>query len=447
MTGGFFTKAKRDASDSGGRRFAKSLPVRADRRWGVLAVLLACLAVTLFVQFVLLDSIRAGDFEVYRLGSERAFAGEDVYDMLLHGRWTPAQGIPFTYTPFAALFLWPTTWFSTSVAVTWWNVLVMASLAVSLQCVWADVRRRTPRPDGKLGLLWDGDRWPWILAGLVLLLTASNLVPYHLVRGQINLLLMGMCLVDVARRDDTRLGRWLPRGTLIGIAAAIKLTPFLFLVQFLVIKQWRLAGWTAVGAGAATAAGFAFFPKMSWHFCTEKVWHLSSSVAYDPRMFASSGNGSVQGAVAFFGGPMWLGSALAGLLCAGGIWCARAAFAARGLLASTIVAGLTATLVTPVSWIHHAVFLFPAVAMLLMDGGRTARRIAAVLAVVLFIPGQTIADHLLAAHQWWLWPLALPLRFAQSASEVCAVVLLAAAPAVAGWTRDEPQPVSRAAMA
>ncbi|MGL6234357.1 MAG: glycosyltransferase 87 family protein [Segniliparus sp.] len=417
----------------------------AHRLRDVLLVLLACVAVTLFIQFALLESIRAGDFEVYRLAAERAFAGEDVYNVLFHGRWTPSQGIPFTYTPFAALFLWPTTWFSTPVAVTWWNVLAMASLAASLHCVWADARVRAPRPGGRPGLLWDGERWPKILACLVLLLAASNLVPYHLVRGQINLLLMGMCLLDVARRDDTWLGRWLPRGTLIGVAAAVKLTPFLFLVQFLVVRQWRLALWTAAGAAMATAAGFVAFPKMSWHFFTEKIWHLSGSVAYDPGMFASSGNGSVQGAVAFFGGPTWLGAGLAGLFCLFGLWCARAAFRSPGLLASTVVAGLTSTLVTPVSWIHHAVFLFPAVAMLLMDTGGAGRRIAAVLAVVLFVPGQTIADHLLAAHHWWLWPLALPLRFAQSAAEVGAVVLLAM-PSVAGWTGDKTHPARRAVM-
>jgi alpha-1,2-mannosyltransferase len=409
------------------------------RPFGLLLVLLACAAVTLFVQFVLLDSIQAGDFEVYRLGAEQAFSGADVYGMLLKGQWTPPQGIPFTYTPFAALFLWPTTLFSTAVAVTWWNVLAMACLAASLHYAWADARSRTPRPDGRFGLVWDSQRWPQILACLVLLLAASNLVPFHLVRGQINLLLMGMCLFDVARSDDTRLGRWLPKGTLVGVAAAVKLTPLLFLVQFLIIKQWRLAIWTVIGAGLATAAGFIAFPAMSWHFFTEKIWHLSSSVAYDPKMFASSGNGSIQGAVAFFGGPSWLGAGLAGVFCVFGLWCARAAFRSRGLLASTVAAGLTATLVTPVSWIHHAVFLFPAVAILLMDTGRVGRKIAVVLAIVLFVPGQTIADHLLAAHQWWLWPLALPLRFAQAASEVCAVVLLAAPPAVAGWTCDEPR--------
>ena len=54
--------------------------------------------------------------------------------------------------------------------------------------------------------------------------------------GQINLLLMALvavdCLVDRPR--------W-PRGMLIGIAAAIKLTPAVFLLYFLLRRDYRAA--------------------------------------------------------------------------------------------------------------------------------------------------------------------------------------------------------------
>ena len=70
--------------------------------------------------------------------------------------------------------------------------------------------------------------------------------------GQVNLILMGLVAVDcLAPRT-----RW-PRGLLVGLAAAIKLTPAAFVLFFLLRRDMRAAVVTVVTAAVATGIGFA----------------------------------------------------------------------------------------------------------------------------------------------------------------------------------------------
>ena len=62
------------------------------------------------------------------------------------------------------------------------------------------------------------------------------MVSIHLAFGQINIFLMLLVIADFARSPVTPMGKRLPRGVLIGIAAAIKLTPLLFIVYLAVIQ-------------------------------------------------------------------------------------------------------------------------------------------------------------------------------------------------------------------
>ena len=62
---------------------------------------------------------------------------------------------------------------------------------------------------------------------------------------------MALVRADVLICVNTRLARFFPRGVLIGIAAAIKLTPALFIVHCVATRQWRVALWSALGALAA----------------------------------------------------------------------------------------------------------------------------------------------------------------------------------------------------
>jgi alpha-1,2-mannosyltransferase len=171
--------------------------------------------------------------------------------------------------------------------------------------------------------------------------------------GQVNLLLMGLVAADCLVRKP----HW-PRGALVGLAAAIKLTPAGFVLFFLLRRDYRAAA-TAVGTFVMlTAAGFAFAPDDS-----AKYW--SSTLLDTGRIgavhFAS--NQSLQAVLARFGMEppgrtvLWLFGAAIVLGIAFVV--IRQAFAAGRPQFALGVNALAILVISPVSWSHHWVWLVP----------------------------------------------------------------------------------------
>ncbi len=134
---------------------------------------------------------------------------------------------------------------------------------------------------------------------LLILGCCTTIVAQHLVWGQINLLLAGLCLADFVRHSG-RWSRFLPRGVLIGIAAGIKLTPAIFIPYLLMTRQWRMAGSAMAGFAGTVAVGVILFPAMSVNYWFSSVWQLNSKVDLGTQ-FASAGNNSIQGAAGAIG--------------------------------------------------------------------------------------------------------------------------------------------------
>ncbi len=57
------------------------------------------------------------DFLVYRYAAQAFAAGSNIYEGNLSGPLIVDEGMPFTYTPFAVIFLWPTVLFD------WWTAI------------------------------------------------------------------------------------------------------------------------------------------------------------------------------------------------------------------------------------------------------------------------------------------------------------------------------------
>jgi alpha-1,2-mannosyltransferase len=217
----------------------------------------------------------------------------------------------------------------------------------------------------------------------------------HVGFGQINVALMALCLADLLGVRPRRL----PAGVLIGLAAAVKLTPAIFIVYLLLTRRWRAAVTATITAAVATLAAFAVSPADSRTFYFDLLWHLDARVGLGNN--AGIGNQSLQGAVLRLGlperwvHPTWL--VLAVLVGVAGIWASRRAWARRGDLAGASAAGLVAVLVSPVSWPHYLVWLIPAAGMLLGDGRRTGARCWAGAIWLLLVArvhrlGQDLAD-------------------------------------------------------
>ncbi|MFD7935732.1 glycosyltransferase 87 family protein [Streptomyces sp. NPDC059755] len=327
-------------------------PPRTDR--GRLLLLLALAAVvTVFTATVplLRDWF---DLRVY-YGTVNSWIhdGGRVYDYRVPG--TPYG---FTYPPFAAVVMLPMALVGLRTAIVTALLLDLAALTFAVRvCV---------------GPRWR--RYGWYGAGLA----ACALALFEPLRdtlsfGQVNLLLLALVLADGGLLASGRT-RWVGVG--IGLAAAVKLTPALFIGLLLVARRWRAAAVATAVAAAATAFAALVAPDASRFYWTRALWDTTRVGRLD---YVS--NQSLQGVLARLGvesRAVWAVLVLAALVW--WAWRARRAVAARDWQAAFALTGLTACLVSPVTWVHHLVWLLPSFAVLIRAGRpRVAGALYAVL--------------------------------------------------------------------
>lgn len=166
-----------------------------------------------------------------------------------------------------------------------------------------------------------------------------------------------LVLADV---QALRRGRpWAGVGT--GLAAAIKVTPGLFLVYLVVTRRWRTTAIAAITVGITLLAGFAVDPSGRYWFRT--LWQTDRvGPPSDPN------NQSLLGLLARPEAPGRAGTGLRLVLAALAlvIGITRAVLLNRrgDDLAGITVTGLTACLISPISWLHHLYWVVPAVVVL-----------------------------------------------------------------------------------
>ena len=301
-------------------------------------------------------------------------AGGDLYQFV-----SPGTTLGFTYPPFAGLVMLPMAALTPTLAG-WVNLtaglVVLTFLLAAL-----------------LNPIADRHGWPrWFVTGVAVpLAAATEPVRETLGYGQVNLLLAGLVIADlvmlrhranvamaratgrtsVVDEEPTGFRAWLRTAWLsgafagagVGLATAIKLTPALFILYFLVTRQWRVAltaGLTAVGVTAGT---FLVAGHESVEYFGSVLWDTGRIGAVD-----ATANQSLAGLLArLYDSPvtpglMWLAFAL--LLLAVGLSRAASAHAEGDELTAFTLVALTANAICPISWTHHLVFLVPALVVL-----------------------------------------------------------------------------------
>jgi alpha-1,2-mannosyltransferase len=185
------------------------------------------------------------------------------------------------------------------------------------------------------------------------LLTVPVVLTLHL--GETDLIVTALVAGDVLRRRDG--GRL--QGVGVGLAAAIKLTPLIFVVYLAATRRVRAAA-VAVGTFAATiVVGFVLLPADSRTFWLDGLFLRSRRVgkAIDltdqslAGVIARLAGGSGEGVGWWYAAAAF--TAIAGLAVA--VWAHR-----RGhRLAGAVCCGITGLLVSPISWTHHWVWAVP----------------------------------------------------------------------------------------
>ncbi len=271
-------------------------------------------------------------------------------------------GIQFTYPPFAAM-VFAVLSFVSSRALE--DIAVVVSIAALVATLWIAFR--------ELGVCDRGRRLgaTLLLAGVCLWLEP---VQRALFLGQVELVLMALVVWDMCQPAERR--PW--KGAGVGLAAAIKLVPLIFILYLLLTRRFRAAV-VALGVFAASiAAGFAALPHASVQWWLHGDFWQAGRTGF----VGVSSNQSLRGTLTRLAGsvahgqPPWLAvGVVIGLLgLAAAVLLHRAGRTFEGLM----TCALTALLVSPISWDHHWVWIAPGLAVLAIAGLRAGSVLARV---------------------------------------------------------------------
>ncbi|HET6288336.1 MAG TPA: glycosyltransferase 87 family protein [Amycolatopsis sp.] len=297
------------------------------------------------------------DSAVYRAGGSAVMQRESLYSPLRAlPDWAPE--LPFTYPPFAALLFTSLTALPTQLC---WGLLALAA-APSLYFALRPFADRAHLPFLLLGAFALQPVWQTI--GL----------------GQVNLVLMAAVVADLLLLRDSR-----RCGITIGIVAAVKLIPLIFIVHLLVVRRTADAARALAAFLGATAFAMVVLPADSVRFWTSAIFN-----DHFAEMKGWVGNQSWQGLVARTvpeGRTATVVIVVSGVAFAVlSMWFVHRLHRAGDDRAAVLVTAGCSLLISPISWTHHWVWVVPAIGFFAAGGCHKAA-----LAVAVVFTGWTVA--------------------------------------------------------
>ena len=192
------------------------------------------------------------DVYVYWYALNNWFSGNSLYDWYALPDY---KMYPFTYPPFGAWALSPLTWFDYETAA---RLMIMA-IALQTAVIVALVGR-------SLGWSWGS---AFAIAPWAAILVQQCLEPFTQSVGfaQVNTAMMALVMIDVAAPPS-----WKGRGVASGLAAAIKLTPAIAVLIFLLRRQWRSAITMVATSLTVTLLSWIISPSESARFFFDAMW-------------------------------------------------------------------------------------------------------------------------------------------------------------------------------
>ena len=292
------------------------------------------------------------DLFVYRAGGHAVLSGHSLYAADFDTVNNSPLGLMFTYPPFSALLFAPLATVPMSVAKVLMTTLTLAGCAVLFAVVLAATVGRWDRLTSWRSLTAPmSARTGRMLVAAALIFIFSTPVIGNFTYGQVNIILYAAVACDVLLPRV-----WWPRGMLVGLAAAVKLTPAAFIAYFLVTRQWRALAVSVVTAAAAVALSWLVMPG-------DTVQYFRSTV-FDPGRIgglAFSSNQSLRGAMErlpaldSIARPVWLAATLVILALA--FVAVEASRRCGDTVAAMLSVAIAELLCSPVSWSHHWVWL------------------------------------------------------------------------------------------
>jgi len=306
---------------------------------------------------------RMVDLDVYRTSGLSVLQGQPLYAILTQS----PQLLPFTYPPVAAVFAVPLALMPWGAAQLAWVPLIYVPLAVTIWYAFRPLLRRA------------GPLRPVAFAALFGVCAYLFPMRDQMRFGQVDMLLAALCVADCAVSRP----RW-PRGALIGLATAVKLVPGVFIIYLLVSGRRRAAATAALCAGAWTAGAFLLMPR-------DSVYYWTTAIFDSGRLGSNTGtsNQSLRGLLLRFflpghaPGALWVAVAI--VVGVAGFAAARRVARDGYEMAGVAIAGLLGVALSPVSWIHHLIWVVVAIGAIAGDGRLVRRAVTAAGAAVFYI--------------------------------------------------------------
>ncbi|WP_137726223.1 mannosyltransferase [Prescottella subtropica] len=312
--------------------------------WAPLVLVVSVLARLLWT-ILTPNGLNFVDLHVYVDGSAALLRG-DLY-AFTYAEDTPDFPLPFTYPPFAALVFLPLHYLPFGLVGLLWQVGTVAALffvvRISLELLLGDTARSRH---------WQSVAMLWTAVGVW-----SEPVRTTLDYGQVNVFLVLGAMLAV------RSTRWWVSGGIVGALAGIKLTPAVTGLYFLAQRRWRAAIFSAVAFAGTVAVSYLVIGSQARDYFTTK---FGDADRIGP--VGSAWNQSLRGALSRLAGhdvgtgPVWIaGVALAAVLA----FAAWRALDRGDRLGTLVLVQLLGLLISPISWVHHWVWVLPMLIWLL----------------------------------------------------------------------------------
>ncbi len=300
--------------------------------WGPWALLAATGVLHVLATLAGSDPFLMVDLAVYVDGARHLTDGTlyDFFSEPLH--------LPFTYPPFSAMIFLPLTWLPWTLLRILWQIASFGAIALMAYSTLRVLGRAGPKAPNPVQHV----------RGIVVTVTALGLwlepVRTTFNYGQINLFLAALLLAGAVAGKE-----WMA-GFSVGIAAAVKLTPAITGLYYLLQRRWSAVIWSVVFFVATIAVALVLLPYETVRYFTKLI--------FDPGRTGpvwSAINQSLRGAIARLAGQdltsLWLvAAAAAGLL---GLWVAWVCLEADDRAAAFLAVQFTGLLNSPISSSHH----------------------------------------------------------------------------------------------
>lgn len=303
----------------------------------VLAIIL--LAVGIWYVWLQVRIGSFGDFRVYLAGANALLDGDALYDLQVQGA---RRQLPFTYPPFAAALFIPFTLVSQALGSYLWSI-------ISFGCLFAIAWMTAARIPALAGYL--AKTRTWELAALILALSVfSETIIKNFQLGQVNIVVVCAVLFDTVSRTRYR-------GFLTGLAAGFKVTPAIFIVFMLVNRRWADFGRAMLGFATSLVIGSFFGVSQVWQYWTTELLDTNRVGDTDRNSNVSALGTLTRLLPEPTAKAVWLAAVV--IVGIAAFWIAAKWWDHSRLVAASVI-GVTGLFVTPISWVHHWVWLIPA---------------------------------------------------------------------------------------